>query len=204
MRTSERVRRSSYKHWLRDSSIVALVAAACMLLGTTPLRASCGFPANPKPGNALKPSPLPAQEGEPNTAPTHSSIVGLWHVILTQSSGDRLWQSFQQFHADGLEMENADITPIGSNVCMGVWEKVRSDTVKIYHVAWTFDPASGAPTGSALLTETNTLNKDGNSFTGTFAIQFYDANGDKLIKITGTTAATRISFSLPFTAPSTP
>lgn len=204
MRTTDKAKHSSYTRWLRDSSFVALVAAACMLIGTTPLRASCGSPANSKPGSALKTSFQPAQEGEPSSAPDHNSIVGLWHVILTESSGDRLWQSFQQFHADGLEMENADITPIGSNVCMGVWKKVGPDTVKIYHVAWTFDPATGAPTGSALLTETNTLNKDGNSFTGTFAIQFYDANGDKLVKITGTTTATRISFSLPFTAPSTP
>lgn len=197
MRTSDKAKHSAYARWLRNSSIFALVAAACMLLGTTPLRASCGFPANPKPGNTLKPTAPPAQEGEPSSAPEHNSIVGLWHVILTLSpedGGGRLYQSFQQFHADGLEMEIADLDPTGGNACMGVWKKTGPLTVEIYHVGWLF-AANPLGAGYFVLTEKNTLGKDGNTWTGTFEIQTFGPDGTPTHDLTGTIAATRIDFS---------
>lgn len=210
MKASEKVRQGPYTRWLRDSCVVALFAAACMLIGTTPLRASCGFRVNPKSENASKTSFLPPQEGQTDSATVNHSIEGLWYVVLTTSSHTTLWQSFQQYHPGGLEMESADLNPLGGNFCMGVW-KQEGRTVKIYHVGWTYNgtkesSSEGDAEGSFVLTETSTLSADGNRYTGTFVFTQYDAEGDStpVATIHGTLTGQRIDFSHPFTPVATP
>lgn len=205
MKSSEKVHHSPYTRWLRDLSIVTLFAAACILIGTTQVRASCGFAVNPRSENIVKASFLTPQEGQTDPGHVHHSIKGLWYVVLTQSSGIRLWQSFQQYHPGGLELESADLNPNGGNFCVGVW-KQRGRTVKIYHVGWTYDGTDGAPAGSFVLTETNKLSKDGNSFTGTFVFKQYDASADStpLATINGDLTGQRIDFSHPYTPVPTP
>jgi hypothetical protein len=206
MRTSDTAKCSSLKRWLRNSSVVALVAAVFMIIGTLPASASCGFAANVKPGNAPKPMALPAQEGEPASAPEHNSIVGFWHVVLTLSPADgggMLYQSLQQFHADGLEMESADLDPSGGNACMGVWKKTGPRTVEIYHVGWIF-AVNPLGAGYFVLTEKNKLGEDGNTWTGTFEIKTFGPDGTPTHDLTGTIAATRLDFSHHFSPPSTP
>lgn len=214
MRSSEKVKHSPYMRWLRDLSIVTLFAAACILIGTTPLRASCGFAVNPRSGNVVKTSFLPLQGGGTDPALVHDAIAhsgrhrrieGLWYVVLTMSTGGTLWQSFQQYHPGGLELESADLNPLGGNFCVGVW-KQRGSTVKIYHVGWTYDGTEGNPNGSFVLTETSTLSKDGNSYNGTFVFTQYDSNGDSAPAFTlnGTLTGQRIDFSHPYTPVPTP
>jgi hypothetical protein len=206
MKTSDTAGCVSLKRWLRSSSVVALLAAALMVFGTIPARASCGFSPNAKPSKALKSTARPAQEGEPTSAPEHTSIVGLWHVILTLSPADgggMLYQSLQQFHADGLEMESADLDPAGGNACMGVWKKTGPRTVEIYHVGWIF-AVNPLGAGYFVLTEKNKLGEDGNTWTGTFEIKTFAPDGTPTHDLTGTIAATRLDFSHHFSPPSTP
>lgn len=54
MKSSEKVKHIPHTRRLYDWSIVALFAAACILVGTTPLRASYGFAVTPKSEKILK------------------------------------------------------------------------------------------------------------------------------------------------------
>ena len=50
-----------------------------------------------------------------------SSVVGFWHAELHYTDGSLWYQSIQQYHSDGLEMEDASTPPFNpAHVCMGV------------------------------------------------------------------------------------
>lgn len=131
-------------------------------------------------------------------AQSSPSIVGFWHFKLIQQDGTLYYQSIQQYHADGLEMEDAATPPTHpAHVCMGVW-KQDGNAVQIYHVIWTYN-GDKPPVGYVVLTENNTLSQDGNSLTGTYTVKEYDIKDGHLTgQGTGTTVARRIDFDHPF------
>lgn len=132
------------------------------------------------------------------TAQSNPSIVGFWHFELLNQDGSVFYQSLQQYHADGLEMEDAATPPTHpGHVCMGVW-KQNGSAVQIYHNFWIYN-GDGPPVGYGVLTEANTLKPDGNSLAGTFDFKQYDINdGHMTGHMTGTTVARRIDFDHPF------
>ncbi|MGA9291853.1 MAG: T9SS type A sorting domain-containing protein [Ignavibacteriaceae bacterium] len=136
-----------------------------------------------------------------------NSIVGFWHVELLLPDGSLFHQGIQQYHSDGLEMEDAAAPAVNpANFCMGVC-KQSGDTVNIYHIVFMYNGSDTLPpVNYGELTETNILSVDGNSLNGTFEIKVYDLNtGNHLVDVNGTIKASRIDFEHPFTlfSPST-
>ena len=132
---------------------------------------------------------LTAQAGGGGGGTEGSPIVGLWNVHYFQGTTE-LFQTYDQWHSDGLEFEVNSIHP--GAVCQGTWKKVAHDSVKLLHVIWTFD-ANGVLTGHIEEIQINTVSHDRNTYEGTFDQKFYDLNGNFTGEATGTLTATRLS-----------
>jgi hypothetical protein len=118
------------------------------------------------------------------------SIVGLWNVQYFQGT-QFLFQTYDQWHSDGLEFEVNSIAP--GAVCQGTFKQsAATGTVHLFHVIFTFD-ASGVLNGHIDETQTNTVSSDGNTYSGTNDQKFYDLNGNLLFEATGTQTATRLT-----------
>ena len=188
----------------RSASITLL--AAGMLFAAASAKAACGDPTKSKSGVGPR---LPflvqsnregqqanaeANQGlEPGTEARQkdSPIVGLWHVSYT-AGGQPFFESFDLWHSDGTELENANLPPVTGNVCVGVWKQTGPRTVQLHHVGWNFD-VNGNSTGTFTLTETNTVAHNGQTYEGTFDYKVYDVNGNLILEVTGTQSATRIT-----------
>jgi len=133
----------------------------------------------------------------------NASITGFWHVKLVKQDGSLYYQSLQQYHADGLEMEDAATPPTHpAHMCMGVWKQSRN-TVRIYHIIWVYD-GDGPPVGYVVLRENNTVSSDGDAFTGTYDVKQYNIHDGTLVgHMSGTTVGQRIDFDHPFSLFST-
>ena len=121
----------------------------------------------------------------------NNSIVGLWYVNYT-TGGEPLYQSFDQWHSDGTELENPNLAPATGALCVGVWKQVGTRTFQLHHVGWNFD-INGNSLGSFTLDETNTVSRNGLTYKGTFDLKFYDVDGNLVDEVTGTQTATRIA-----------
>lgn len=132
---------------------------------------------------------LTAQAGGGGGGTEGSPIVGLWNVHYFHGTTE-LFQTYDQWHSDGLEFEVNSIHP--GAVCQGTWKKVAHDSVKLFHVIWTFD-ANGVLTGHIEEIQINTVSHDRNTYEGTFDQKFYDLNGNFTGEATGTLTATRLS-----------
>jgi hypothetical protein len=123
-----------------------------------------------------------------------NTIVGLWHVTYTTTSGAPFGVSLKQWHSDGTEFENIDHPAVVGNICFGVWKQVDFRSVRLHHTGWTFDNR-GNPSGSFTIDETDTVSPNGMGYTGSFTFKVFDTNGDYIAgtETTGTIAATRIT-----------
>lgn len=168
-------RRSGKKRLHSLSYVVLITAFVMMMLGTAA-----------------------ANKKDTKTAES-PSVVGFWHAELHYADGSLWYQSIQQYHSDGLEMEDASTPPFNpAHVCMGVW-KMDGNTVKMYHIIWMYNGKDTPAVNYAVLRETNTLDNDGNLTTGTFDVKIYDIKSGKQVKeIKGTTIAKRIDFQHQF------
>jgi hypothetical protein len=131
--------------------------------------------------------------GQDDSALDDVSIVGLWHVVYT-AGGEVFFESLDQWHSDGTEFENAFVPVAGGNICFGVWKWVGTRTVRLHHVGWTYDATTvSTANGTFTLNETNTVSKDGNTYTGDFTYTPYDLKGNPGPQVKGTIKATRIT-----------
>lgn len=126
-----------------------------------------------------------------NNAPSASGIVGLWHVVHNDSDGNLVFESFEQWHSDGTEFEFANGAPSTGDICMGAWQK-NGKSAQLWHTAWTFNE-DGSSSGTMVLSGSDKVAKDGNSFTGPFDVKFFDVNGNQYFEVSGTTVAERLS-----------
>jgi hypothetical protein len=133
----------------------------------------------------------------PADPPDPPSFVGFWHAKLVKSDGSLVFQSVVQYHPDGTEFENAYTPSITADFCEGVWKKVKDHTVMIYHIVLNHD-ATGTPSGYIVITQRNTLSKDGNSYQGSFTFTEYDDSNTEITSFNGTIEAHRIDFDHPF------
>jgi hypothetical protein len=156
--------------------------------GLNALRMSATLRAGPTQGAAT-------QATTNNNGGVHNpAIVGMWEVTLF-AGGAIYDHAFQQFHADGLEMQNSGIVPPDfGNVCWGVWQQVSARTFKLRHFGWVFD-ANGNNTGTFVLTATCKVNRSGNSYTGTYVADILLPSGepDPSQHVTGNMSATRLT-----------
>lgn len=120
------------------------------------------------------------------------SIVGLWNATFT-SGGMTVDQGFDAWNSDGTEILNDDPPPAAGNICLGVWVKSGPNTYKVKHPSWTYDPVSGMANGTAIIRETITVAPNGNTYHGTFTIDFFDLSNNPQGSFNGTVAATRIT-----------
>jgi hypothetical protein len=129
-----------------------------------------------------------------NNSSDNGSIVGLWHVSLYLDPGHTqlLFESFKQWHSDGLEFESANAFP-GAH-CVGTWKQAPHHKVSLFHVGWTPNGAPGFPTAVRFAeTESNALSQDGSSYDGSAMQTFYDQNGNALGTIPLYIHATRLT-----------
>jgi hypothetical protein len=134
-----------------------------------------------------------AESDSESASAANDSIVGLWHVVYT-AGGSVFNETLDQWHSDGTEFENAYLAPAQGNICFGVWKTVGTRTVRLHHVGWTFTPTSdGTASGTFTLDETNTVSRDGKTYTGTFTFKTFDLNGVQGAEVRGTMAAKRIT-----------
>jgi hypothetical protein len=122
----------------------------------------------------------------------NGSIVGLWHVNYTDSTGQPFYESFKMWNADRTEFETANVAPATGNFCVGVWKQAGPRTVQLNHIGWVFNP-DGSSAGYFTLTETNRVSHEGNTYQGVFDFKGYDVNGNLIYEYTGTIAAKRIT-----------
>jgi hypothetical protein len=145
-------------------------------------------------GKFATPAQLPASMLARNnpTAPAGSSIVGLWHVVHTQSNGTLLFEGFDTWHVDGTEEELGNLPPSTGAVCLGVWSQNGKRMQLLTHVDWLYDENENW-VGTLNMTQSNKLSTDGNSYKGSFDAKFYDTSGNLTQDITGSTAADRLN-----------
>jgi hypothetical protein len=137
------------------------VVAALATFGL-PAYANCSDPRAPSPESHI-PLTYHGMHG------SHEGIVGTWLVTYPNNG-----QAFIQWHSDGTEWENITHPSIGGNICMGSWMATGPRTYSRNHFGWVFDSTTGLPAGYFNETETDTLSKDGNSYSGTNVTIFYD------------------------------
>jgi hypothetical protein len=145
-------------------------------------------------GGGTEPSDAEAQQAPESgrEGPDNSdSIVGLWHVKYS-SGGQPFFESFDQWHSDGTELENPNLPPATGPLCVGVWKQTGLRTVRLHHLGWNFD-FNGNSTGTFTLDERNTVAPNGKTYEGTFDYKIYDVNGNLIQEVTGTQTATRIT-----------
>ena len=149
------------------------------------------------------------------------SIVGFWHVKFISDGnnwglppgvsfpkGSEQDAGYSQWHSDGTEIMNSGgRAPNTDNFCLGVWAKVGARQYRLNHFATPWDPTAGpldsagnpmgVLIGPANIKELVTLSEDGNSFSGSYAIEGYDESNDHIYHIEGTIYATRITVNTP-------
>ncbi len=142
----------SETHFMKTTIIGIAATAALSLLGL-PSHANCAYPSA---GNQQH-IQFPAHHFM-----EHEGIVGTWLVNYGP-----VGQALIQWHSDGTEWENITHPAIGGNICMGSWVPTGPRTYSRNHFGWIFDSSTGLIAGYFNETETDTLSKDGNSYTGT-------------------------------------
>jgi hypothetical protein len=172
----------------RLSVVVALLAAG-LLTGAASAQACNQFK------SGAPSMPWMEHQDEGNWQP---SIVGLWHVVYTQTDGSPFNQTFKMWHSDGIEFENAILPPSGGDICYGVWKQTGHRSVKLHHIGVIWGPDNKVA-ATFTVDEVDTVSEDGKSYTGSFTFSQFDPSGNPGPVIKGTTAAQRVTFKTPST-----
>ena len=162
------------------------------------------------------------QEGEYAPSFFHAPIVGLWAFKYTSVGNMAIYKipdgamvdgGTTGWFADGNEITFSGArNPIVGATCIGVWKQTGEHTYELNHVGLSWDPTApsptgpagpgnpgggpGAPGGPAFIKQWVTLSKDGQSYTGYFAINQLMPDGKTPVApqpIKGTITATRIT-----------
>jgi hypothetical protein len=167
------------------------VSAQCGLDGPK-VRASIVQPSRQGQAQFKRASFLLVSDDEPDVDP----IVGFWKVKF-ESDGTVIDAGYQQWHSDGTEILNSSKPPATSNFCLGVWKKTGRSKYKLNHFGISSDP-NGNLIGPANIREEVVLDRNGNSYVGTFTIDQFDASAENRLKhIEGKVTATRVTVNTP-------
>jgi hypothetical protein len=167
----------------------AFLSIFVLLFASASAKAACGNMGN----KSFNPTRFPMDQ---DGGSSRATIVGMWHVTYTIGDTDTVFnKTLDQWHSDGTEFENADLSPLGGNICMGVWKQVGARTVRLHHIGLLFSPDGLDAAGSFTLDETNTVAANGKTYSGNFVFKVYDTNGDFVpgSEVDGKIAATRIT-----------
>ena len=124
-------------------------------------------------------------------------IVGMWNVQFT-SGGTTIDFGYSQWHSDGTEIMNSGgHTPATQNFCLGVWARTGHNSYQVNHFALSYIPSPDPPYGTLAATvnirEYVTLDRSGDTFTGTFTIDVTPASGPAPPQLAGTITGQRIT-----------
>jgi len=119
------------------------------------------------------------------------SILGLWHIQFV-ANGQTIQEAYQIWNAGGTEVHNPNVDPRGGTVCLGVWKHGPHGTYTLAHRVWNYD-TNGNFMGTIHLSESVTVSPDGNSQSGSFALDFYDPAGNFQFEVPGNVTGERIS-----------
>ena len=160
----------------------------CLLFSSASAKAACGMIGN----RSFNPSKFPYRV---QTDPGQATIVGMWQVTYTVGDTSNIFnQTLDQWHSDGTEFENADLPPLGGNICMGVWKQTGPLTVRLHHIGLMFSADGLDAIGSFTLDEVNTIAPNGKTYSGSFTFKTYDTYGNYSgTTVTGKIAATRVT-----------
>jgi hypothetical protein len=140
-------------------------------------------------------SPQEAMPQPSETVQQNACLVGLWKVTF-YSGGEVLFEGFTQWHSDGTEILNTNGSPGApygtGGVCLGVYKKIGPRTYKATHRVWIFD-GSGKLAATVVNLQKITVNKSGNTYSGSFSILRYDLDGNPIGRVDGTLTAKRIT-----------
>lgn len=196
----------------RVLSRTLIAVLAIILLGTMAPWASaqCGYFAGPKMGpSSFQPLSwqAPAKSGPGSLLLVSedrsdgAAIVGFWKVLFVAEGnnppgppdGVTVDFGFQQWHSDGTEILNSGMrAPATGNFCLGVWKKTGRSRYKLNHFALSYDPA-GNFVGPANIREEVVLDRDADSYSGSFAITQFDQKGNPIGGVVGRVTGTRIT-----------
>ena len=138
-------------------------------------------------------------------------IVGMWHVTFTADTMNGspfsgvIDNSIVVWHSDGTEIMNSSRPAQDGNFCMGVWTRTARSKYLLNHIAWQGNDPENAPSGignpqaGVQIVEKITLSANGQSYTGSFTLNSYDASGHLAVSFTGSISAKRITPHTPFT-----
>jgi hypothetical protein len=181
--------------WLGSS--MALFVALCLFILPTCANAACGRFGATGAEPAIKLPPLPHMSDDFRFEPGVPPIVGLWHVIYTNSADQSTFNdTFDTWHIDGTEFESAFLAPASGNICVGVWKESGPRSVTLHHVGWVFNPGtpSATATNSFTIDAEITVAPDCKSYSGHFTFKVWNLDGTPTqVEVTGTIAATRIT-----------
>jgi hypothetical protein len=147
------------------TTLFGITATVVLSLFGVPSHANCAYVGTESKQDMQLPAFHPRFED-------HEGIVGTWLVNYGP-----VGQAFIQWHSDGTEWENITHPAVGGNICMGSWVATGPWTYYRNHFGWIFD-STGAIAGYFNETETDTLSRNGNSYTGTNVSIFYDMAGN--------------------------
>lgn len=128
----------------------------------------------------------------------NTSIVGMWHIkfnITVPGVPDpiTIQEAFQIWNTGGTEVHNPNVDPRGGSVCLGAWKQAAPQTFKLTHRVWLWN-TDGTFLGIGHLTETLALGDRGNTHSGTFTLDLYDASDSFVGNLaTGDVVGERIS-----------
>jgi len=126
-------------------------------------------------------------------------IVGLWKAKFVAEGNEGIPDGavvdspLVQWHGDGTEFMNSIKPPVTGNICMGVWRRTSKLHYTLNHFALAFQPDGTTFLGPAQIQEQITLDKKGNTYSGTFTISQYDPQGNLLAQVKGNVSANRLT-----------
>jgi hypothetical protein len=187
---------SDGKLWARiGRSGSALLALLCLALVPSSAKAACGNFGAPGIKAVIKMPSLP--HADLDDAFNNPTIVGLWHVMYTNSSDQSLFNdTFDTWHSDGTEFESAFLAPAGGDVCAGAYKATGKRSYVNHHVGWLFNPSTPTATATNYFTldEQVTVAPNGKSYSGQFTFKIWNLDGTPTpAVVTGTMEATRIT-----------
>lgn len=122
------------------------------------------------------------------------SMVGMWAIKFV-SQGVQTDFGYTVWHSDGTEFLNSGgRAPATQNYCLGVWKQTGWYSYKLNHYALGYDPA-GTYVANVNIRETVTLDRGGNSFSGTFTTDAYDPKTGAHLgaQLAGSISGTRVT-----------
>lgn len=160
------------------SKFVACLGAAAIVIASAPVAKGCGRGVLP---GLLSPESIEAQVAGSNQSVEPRSddagnraIVGLW-LSTVLIGGQPVYQAFESFTSDGLEILNDNGSTLNGNVCLGVWAPTGRNALKVNHPSWNYDD-HGNLIGTVILKSQITIDPGGNSFRGTITEYDCDVN----------------------------